>query len=293
MKSKIYCQLNYGFSNEPNCSNFGDRILQWEALYDYILNQNKLDSFDIILLNKEWKERKYINLLNTKYEEDYDDSINLYNLYDYEINSNKQLDVNKNYTLKSNLLKGSFHRTNTHQKIFIHDNSISDTIRNMNKNPLVSLHIRKGLGVIGSEYSAHNEDGYPDFTWMYYNKLIKTINDIFSEYNESFTLYIGCDLPINIVKQNINAKFLSRLDFINNEDEIKLHDEHSEITYIESNICDWLAFYHSDIVFVNPFSSFSNTASEASNNVKISMLDWSHEFKLKIEEYLSTRKKVI
>jgi len=292
MKNKIYLQLGYGGGVHSNDTAFGDRFMQWEGIYELIEKGGGFANFELMLLQNEWQESSYINLKNTTVVNDIDKHV--IKLTNDDIDDGYDFEVGNDYHIIATLIPSSFHTKNTHQKINIKSNPISNQILNLkNEKPFVSLHIRKGSGVIGSKYSQTNTEGYPDFTWDYYDKLIQSIYEIFQKEKEDFYLYIGSDLPVSLLKDNLSHDFLTRLDFIDEKFEVELTNDIKENIYLQSNITDWLSFYHSDIIFVNPFSSFSCKASDAGNNQKISLLDWSHEFEWKIKEYLYKEEKVI
>lgn len=284
MKNKFYVQLDYG-NLETNDTAFGNRLMLWEGIYDYIDEQNLLEYFEIVLLSDRWKEKKYIKLKNTIFQNTIPNDV--IRLTKTQIDNNTQIFTGNDYYYCDVLLYKSFDRNNTHEKIELSESYISEKLQQFKKEkPLISLHIRKVSGIIGSVYSENNLDGYPDFTWGYYNSLIKIIDDIMKE--KDYNLYVGTDLPIEILRENLYGNYLTRLDFCSNEKEIELSHGKTiqEESYEESNMCDWIAFYYSDIIFTNKFSTFSMTAGEASNNLILSMFQWSHEWKPMIEEYL-------
>lgn len=291
MKNKIFTQHNNADTQEPNCSNLGDRLLQWEGVYDYIQNQNLFDYFDIVLLDDEWREKEYVELDNTIFYNSIDN--NAISLTGDDVNKNYKLKIGNNYHIKSNLLHNSFKTTDTYKKIKYKDNKLSRNILKLkNDKTLISLHIRKGVGVIGSPYATENTDGYPDFTWKYYQNMVEKIYWYFD--SVPFVLYIGSDLPIDIVKENLQHSYITRLDIIPKEKELKLHQERSNIFYLESNMTDWLAYYHSDIFFKNPFSSFGNVAASSNKEqITLSLTDYTHTYEEKILRYLSKQKKQV
>lgn len=290
MKNKFYVKLTYGDTKEPNCSNFGDRILHWHSIYRYLYNSGMLEYYDICLPKSDWKEHEFIELENTFFVDNFE--------FDCEeiqkdiIQTNLILDKTKHYSIESPLISGNIDKkdliTNT---LKLKKNYISDKFNKIDeKKILVSLHIRKGVGVIGSNYSTQNDDGYPDFTWNYYNNLIRRIRGILDINEKHFLIYISSDLPIDIIKKNITHPFISRLDFLSESNEIKIYETPSDIVFLDANMCDWMSFYYSDICVINPFSSFSSSASSFNTNLNkkvISLLDHTHTYQYKIQKYLN------
>lgn len=291
MKGKIYIELSYGNTNDPNCSNLGDRILQWAGVYNFVKKQNKLKNFDFLVPKHHWIENTILHLDNTTYVEKNYNTSNFVTLNLSNVENNQELKEGQNYIIKSGLVSNLFNKKSLVEILHLKLNSIHERIRQIkNDKKFISFHIRKNYGIIGSAYSELNDSGYPDFTWKYYDTLLKKIYD-----NYDVDIYIGCDLPIQEVKKHISIPFYSRLDIIPEEKELEIYQKGDhEITFVDANMADWLSFYYSDVLLRPPYSSFSETASLSSPfTTEINILQYDHDIFNTLDGLFKKRKKVI
>lgn len=261
MKKSFFCQLVYGFTGQPNCSNFGDRLMHWASIYDYLSEGNLLDEYTIVVPKKHWPELKYIKLPNT--------ISTLLAPHDYiEMTNQDIMDLlihnsDKNLFIKStNINFGERSNSKNLQYINVLNTELSKKIKKFKRNnPYMSIHIRKVVGVDDSQYSS-DKNGYPDLSWELYNKMI----NLFKE-TSGLPVYVASDLPIEIIKENLETSVITRTDFISEHDEIYLVDEYSEKVFLEANMCDWLAIYYSDYKIMSNTSKYSLTSRFASKTI--------------------------
>jgi hypothetical protein len=129
MQGNIYLKLSYGNTNDPNCSNLGDRILQWAGFCKFIDDQGCLDDFDILLPKDHWIEHNYFKLKNSTFvDKDFDDS-QFVKLKHSDIENNITLDPQKNYSVETVLLKNSHDVNRLVDKLFVELNPIQEKIR--------------------------------------------------------------------------------------------------------------------------------------------------------------------
>jgi hypothetical protein len=286
MNGKIYIELLYGNTNDPNCSNLGDRILHWGGVYKFVKKQNKLKNFDFLVPKDHWIENNILHLDNTTYVEQNYNTSDFVKLTQSDIENGQQLKEGQNYIIKSGLIIDSLNKESLCQIINLKLNPMQEKIRKIKSDKkLISLHIRKNYGIIGSTYSKINDSGYPDFTWKYYDTILKRIYD-----NYDADIYIGSDLPVQEVEKHISIPFYSRLDIIPKEKELEIYPKgNHEIKFVDANMADWLSFYYSDIILRTPYSSFSESALCASPfATEIDILEYDHVIFQKIEKLFQT-----